>query len=118
MRIVAVPPAVKMPIIVINPMATGPDKDVTFWEWISHSLDMYDPLGKGGEMIMKAVNIHSILKKAQDSGSSTLTYEDSDFEIVDRAVQSMNWKAGYARRVISFYDAIKNAQKVETPQGK
>lgn len=118
MRIITIPPLVKMPIGVINPQLVGPDKDVTFFEWLAHSLDMYLPLGKGGEMIMKAVNIHSILKKAEDAGSSTLTYEESDFEIVDRAIQEMSWKAGYARRVVSFYDAMKNAQKVETPQGK
>lgn len=117
MRKITIPATIKMPVSVIDPMATGPALDVTFFDWLTHTLDSYEPLGQGNEMIRKSINIHSILQSAKD-GDGTATYEDSDFEIIEKAVQQMKWKSGYARRVISFYDAISNSEKVKTPQGK
>lgn len=118
MKIIDVPKAIDIPVIVLSPIgAVDPDatKPSNFKEFLQVSLDSYKPLGHGLDKVrqsFKIAGIVSSIEEPTEEKKTSIQFEDADFDVVKAAVGAMEWKPGFARHVLPFYEAVEAAQSV------
>lgn len=117
MKIVEIPKPIECSVIWTVQLNTGnaitsSTKKMTFADWLSSSLDLYGPQGKGSKAAHIAMKIHQ--KIMSIDGQATVEFEDDHFRILKEGVEAMDWGTAINRQITPFYEAMERAQDVPT----
>ena len=85
---------------------------VKFTKFLSDCCDMYQAFAKGPKMARQYGKIMDKIESV--NGDKSVSFEDSDFEVVKGAVENASWiTPDINRAYVPFYDAVDKAQDVQ-----
>lgn len=94
----------------VDSVITSAVLNMTFAGWLLLCLDSYAPMGKGIKNAKQAAKIAGILDAVD--GDVSITFEDADFDVLDKAREEMNWATAANRRLVPFYEAMEGVETV------
>ena len=91
-------------------------EEVEFPKWIGYVCGGYEPFRKGPEQGRTYNRIMNTVEKLED-GAKNIVFEDADFKILKLAAKDAVFGSPDVNRsYVPFYDALDNAQDIDTPQ--
>lgn len=84
-------------------------ESISMKDWMVLMMDQYQKWSKGYANIKRGEKIYNIVM----AGIDTIKLEDADYDELWSAIDSGAINPKIARRVLPFYEAVKNAEKPE-----